>query len=64
MRGNGRRHYFTRAEVEATCRWARAQGRTIFNGCTLGWLRERFGAPVYHKSGVGWFWYPKAKVQP
>lgn len=58
MKGEtGRRRYFTMKELQAV--WASAARRKIlYCGMTFALLREKYRRNIYHKMGVGFYYYP------
>ena len=61
--GVGPRKYFTMTQLREV--WDDAKRRQIlYNGMTFALLREKYRRPVYHKMGVGFFYYPHAPELP
>lgn len=56
-RGIGPRRYFTMTELSAVWKSANRRG-ILYNGMTFALLREKYRRPIYHKPGVGFYFYP------
>jgi len=53
----GRRKYISMKTLREVWDAAKKKG-ILYNGMTFDLLRQKLDSPIYHKIGVGFFYYP------